>query len=73
MKKVFRTENLCCANCAAKIEAAICKLPHVDRAVLNFMTQRLSVWSETEDWETLLDAIQKIFRKIEPKSGVIVK
>ena len=71
MKKVWKIENLCCANCAAKIEAGIAKLPAVDKVSLSFMTLRLSVWSETEDWDALTEEIRKIFRKVEPKAKVI--
>lgn len=73
MKKVYRVEELCCANCAAKIETAINKLPAVERATLNFMTLRLTVESETEDWAELQKEISDVFRKIEPESRVIFR
>lgn len=73
MKKSYKVEELCCANCAAKIEAAINKLPEVERATLNFMTLRLTVSSETEDWDGMMQKIVAIFAKIEPDSRVILK
>ena len=73
MKKTYRVENLCCANCAAKIERAINKLDAVSQATLNFMTLRLTVESETENWDGMMQEIQKAFSKVEPKSKVIVK
>lgn len=73
MKKVYRISNLCCANCAAKIETAINKLPEVESAVLNFMTLRLSITSDTDDWDLLHDKVKKIFAKIEPESEVVFK
>ena len=42
MKKKFKMENLDCANCAAKMEAAIKKIPGVQDASMNFMTQKLT-------------------------------
>ena len=68
MKKSYKVEELCCANCAAKIEAAINKLPEVEQATLNFMTLRLTVSSETEDWDGMMQKIVAIFAKIEPDS-----
>ena len=35
MKKVYRLENLDCANCAAKMEAAIQKLDGVQSATVS--------------------------------------
>ena len=73
MKKSYKVEELCCANCAAKIEAAINKLPEVEQATLNFMTLRLTVSSETEDWDGMMRKIVAIFAKIEPDSRVILR
>ena len=70
MKKTFRVENLCCANCAAKIERRIGKLAEVNSVSLNFLTLRLTIESDTEDWSALMDAVQAVFRKVEPESRV---
>lgn len=72
MKKSYRVENLCCANCAAKIETAINKLPEVEKATLNFFTLRLTVTSDTSDWPGLMGKIRGVFQKIEPESRLIV-
>ena len=37
MKKIYRLENLDCANCAAKIENALKKLDGVSDASVSFM------------------------------------
>ena len=37
MKKVFKLNDLDCANCAAKMEAAIQKLDGVKSATISFM------------------------------------
>ena len=39
MKKVYKLRDLDCANCAAKMESAINKLPQVDAATVSFFTQ----------------------------------
>ena len=43
MKKHFKLIDLDCANCAAKMEAAIKKLDGVHDATVSFMTQKMKV------------------------------
>ena len=73
MKKSYKVEELCCANCAAKIETAINKLPEVEEATLNFMTLRLTISSDTADWDKLMQKVVAIFAKIEPDSRVMIR
>ena len=42
MKKKFKLTDLDCANCAAKMEAAIRKLPGVNDASVSFLAQKLT-------------------------------
>ena len=53
MRKTFELEDLDCANCAAKMEEAIKKLPGVKRVSVNFMTQKMIL--EAEETENLPD------------------
>ena len=71
MKKSFRVENLCCANCAAKIERRIARIADVNDVSLNFMTLKLVIESDTEDWNSLMDEIQAVIRKVEPDCRVV--
>ena len=73
MKKTYCLDNLDCANCAAKMEAAIQKLEGVQSAAISFMTQRLTIEAEEADFPKLLKAAQKCIRKIEPDCEIIVK
>ena len=66
MKKRFMIEELCCANCAAKMEAEIRKLDGVQSANINFLTQKLTLEAEEEHFEALLEQADRIIRKIEP-------
>ena len=43
MKKAFKLRDLDCANCAAKMEAAIQKISGVKSASVNFMAQKLTL------------------------------
>lgn len=65
MMKVYKFEELDCANCAAKMEDAINKMPEVKRATVNFMTQKLTLETDSEITVDLLKKIEKTCRKIE--------
>ena len=67
MKKVYRLRDLDCANCAAKMENAINKLPQVESAVVSFLTQKMTVtYAEGVDEEEALKQIKKCICKVEP-------
>ncbi|MCI5739123.1 MAG: heavy-metal-associated domain-containing protein [Ruminococcus sp.] len=65
MTKVYKLEELDCANCAAKMEDAINKMPEVKHATVNFMTQKLTLETEHEITVDLLKKIEKTCRKVE--------
>jgi copper chaperone CopZ len=73
MKKTFKLEDLDCANCAAKMEAAINKLEGVTRATVSFMTQKLTIEAEDERFDEVVKAAQKCIAKVEPDCRVILK
>ncbi len=66
MKNTFKLEGLDCANCAAKMEDAIKKLDGVSNATVNFMTTKLVVEAEDDKMPLVLEAVEKIIKKIEP-------
>ena len=59
MKKRFVIEDLCCANCAAKMEDAIRKLEGVSSANINFLTQKLTLDAEDARFDTILDQAEE--------------
>lgn len=65
MKAVLKLEGLCCANCAAKIEREVQKIPGVTEANLTFMTQKLSIDAKDEDIDRIIDEATRIAKKIE--------
>jgi copper chaperone CopZ len=71
MKKTFRLEGLGCANCAAKMERAINELDGVQNATVNFMTTKMVIEGEDEKMSVIVEAAEKIVKKIEP--DVIIK
>ena len=64
----FTIENLDCANCGAKIEAAISKLDGVESAVLNFPMKKFRIKGNITD--ELLEKINKTANGIE--AGVVI-
>ncbi len=73
MKKTYKLEDLDCANCAAKMEAAINKLDGVKKATVSFMTQKLTLEAEDERFGEVLQAALKCIAKVEPDCRVILK
>ncbi len=69
MRKVFKVENLDCANCAAEIENDIRKIPGVTSASLSFMTGRLVVELDG-DPDALTEQIRKVCLRVEPECVV---
>lgn len=69
MKKTFRIE-VDCANCAAKMETAIKKLPGVHDASVNFLTQKMTI--DADDVEAVMPAVVKCCRKVEPDCQIVL-
>ena len=64
--KVYHIENLGCANCAAKMEAATKKVAGVADAAVNFMTLKMTVeFAEGADHKTVMPEVLKVCRKVE--------
>ena len=72
MKKTFRLEELDCANCAEKMEAAIRKLDGVQSVTISFMTQRLTLEASDADFDAIVKQAAAICRKIEPDCRILV-
>lgn len=66
MKKKFKMVDLDCANCAAKMEAAIKKLEGVNDATVSFMTQKLSIDADDARFDEIMQEVVKICKKVEP-------
>ena len=66
MKKHYKLIDLDCANCAAKMEAAISKLDGVKTATVSFMTQKLTIEADDERFEEIMDQVVRACKKVEP-------
>ena len=70
MKKTYKLIDLDCANCAAKMEAAIRKLPGVTNATVSFLTQKMTI--EADDLDAIMRDVVKCVKKVEPDCEVVL-
>ena len=71
MKKTFKLENLCCPNCAAKMENAINKLDGVTSCEINFMLLKMKLEAEDERFDSVLEEVIKLIQRVEPDCEVV--
>lgn len=71
MRKVFKLDNLDCANCAAKMEDAIKKIHGVQDASMRFMTQKLVIEADEASMDAVVDEAVKVCKKIEPDMTIL--
>ena len=71
MKKKFKLEELDCANCAAKMEAAIRKIPGVNEANISFMAQKLTLVADDERFEEILDEAQRCIDRVDEGCKIV--
>ena len=58
--------DLDCANCAAKMEAAIKKIDGVNDATVSFLTQKLTLDADDARFDAILDEVVRVCKKVEP-------
>ena len=71
MRKVYKLEDLDCANCAAKMQAAIAKIDGVNEVSVNYMTQKLTLDADDARFEEIFKLAQKAMNKVEPDCRII--
>ena len=71
MKKRYNLVDLDCANCAAKMEAAVRKLDGVQECTISFMTQRMTLTAPDDRLDAVLDAAVACIAKVEPDCEVL--
>ena len=73
MKKTYRIE-VDCANCANLMEEAANRTEGVQKAVVNFMTQKMIVeFAEDADPKQVMKKVLKACKKVEPDCRIVVK
>ena len=73
MKKKFKLQDLDCANCAAKIEDAIKKIPGVNDANVSFMMQKMTIDAEDDKFDAIMEEVVRVCAKVEPDCKILMK
>ncbi len=71
MRKVFRLKDLDCANCAAKMERSINKIDGVESASVSFMSQKLTIEADESRFDSIMDEVVKVCRRVEPDCEIL--
>ncbi|HJG30930.1 cation transporter [Collinsella tanakaei] len=71
MRKSFKLDEIDCANCAQKLEDAISKLDGVEKASVNFMTQKLTLTAADDRFDEVLDRVVKLTADLEPDCEIL--
>ena len=66
MKKKFKLQDLDCANCAAKMEDAIKKIPGVNDANVSFMMQKMTIDADDARFDEIMKEVVEVCKKVEP-------
>ena len=72
MKKKFAIEGIDCANCAAKMEDAIKKIDGVEDANVSFMTQKMTIVAEEDQFDRIMKEVVKVCNKVEPDCQIVL-
>lgn len=72
MKKIYKLEDLDCANCAAKMERAIEKIDGVNAVNVSFMAQRLVIEADDEKFDDIMKQVVKACKKVEPDCKILL-
>ena len=73
MKKKFKLQDLDCANCAAKMEDTIKKIPGVNDANVSFMMQKMTVDAEDDKFDAIMEEVVRVCAKVEPDCKILMK
>ena len=71
MKKKYKCE-VDCANCAAKMEDAVKKIPGVINASVNFMTQKFTLEADDDRFDEIVELAVAACKKVEPDTIIEV-
>jgi len=64
MKKSYKID-VDCANCAAKMERAVAKIPGVKSVSISFLTQKISVETDGDSLDDIMKEAARVCKKVE--------
>ena len=72
MKKTFKMTDVDCANCARKMQEAICKLDGVSSCTISFLTQKMTIEADDARFDEIVKQAVKCVKKVDPDAGVVI-
>ena len=72
MKKTFKLVDLDCANCAAKMEAAVQKIDGVTAASVSFMVQKMTIEGDDARFDEIVKEAVRVCKKVEPDCEIFL-
>ena len=71
MRKVFKLDEIDCANCARELQEGLAKLPGVVSVSVNFMTQKLTLEAADGEFDEVLERVVDYTEENEPDCEII--
>lgn len=72
MKKTFKMTDVDCANCARKMQEAICRLDGVSSCTISFLTQKMTIEADDARFDEIVKQAVKCVKKVDPDAGVVI-
>ena len=72
MKKVYKLEDLDCANCAAKMERAVARIEGVSSIHISFITQKMIIELDETKADEIIREVIKTCKRVEPDCTIIL-
>lgn len=71
MTRTYRLDEIDCANCARKLQDALCRLDGVESARVNFLTQKLVLTAADDDFADVERRAVALVADVEPDCEVL--
>lgn len=71
MKKSFKLDEIDCANCARELQDELSELDGVKSVSVNFMTQKLTLEADDDEFDAVLDRVVDFTADAEPDCEII--
>ena len=71
MKKVFKMQDLDCANCAAKMERAISQLDGVQKVSISFLAQKMTLEADDARFDEIVKQAVTCVKKVDAECEVL--
>lgn len=71
MRKVFRLDEIDCANCARELQDALAEVEGVQAVSVNFMTQKLALEAADERFDEVLARVVELVAEREPDCEIL--